>query len=292
MKHRRFLTAIVILICSATPVLAAKWGAKSTAFMTDVYPNGVERNTTLIEQGGPGVQVVNAELHDGLLVDSEGNGPHSRGLVQGAAGLKRFPANAPGLLQASAITWGNTSGKPHLGELPSGAVAGATAFTSEMFRFLGTAPITLSLTFDLEYAVGNFPTDPTGLTGVRAEFAVFPFTPNYQFVDDLDALINDHGITPLDTDEIAVANHTGFHRFDHATLEFDVSPGDIFFVWQKLTASAVRGSRVADIYAPMESGFNHPELVESITIVPEPATTNLVGVVWLALSAWRRASAR
>ena len=75
------------------------------------------------------------------------------------------------------------------------------------------------------------------------------------------------------------------------TLTFGVAPGEQFYVWQKLAAWAVGGTRSADAYSTMTASFDQPELVRSLS-VPEPALAVLLGAALLSLGSVRRRSRR
>ena len=65
--------------------------------------------------------------------------------------------------------------------------------------------------------------------------------------------------------------------FQIADLTFPVVPDEIFYLWQKLETSAVRGTRSADAFSTMMSVFDQPNLVESLSF-PEPATLGVLAI--------------
>jgi hypothetical protein len=286
--HWLFAAAIVAAYSSPTSAQVF-WGVRGDSSVGDIRSGGGQSNFTFNSAGGAGIPVAEVMIDDSVTPDSFGNGPWNRGTTHGFAGLN-FAANTPPSLKAEAILTGNRSSDFRFGSLPAGAVAFAGMFASDIFQYTGPAPTTLSIAYTLEGVVS----DPAGdavanpLTSVAANVAVFADTPNYRFVADVGTLVAElgatlkqhNGVDAVDLATLTIDNDTGGAVATvQTTLMFDVVPGETFYVWQTLGANAAFGTRLVDAFSTLNSEFNQPQFVRSLS-VPEPA-----GVVLLGLAA-------
>ncbi len=284
--HWLFAAAIAAAFSSPTSAQVF-WGVQGDSSIGDIRSGGGQSNFTFDSAGGPGIPVAEVMIDDSVTPDFFGNGPWNRGSTHGFAGLN-FAANTPPALKAEVILTGNRSSDFRFGSLPAGAVAFAGMFASDIFQYTGPAATTLSITYALEGVVS----DPAGhvvanpLTFVAANVAVFADTPNYRFVEDVGTLVSElgatlkqhNGVDAVDLATLTIDNDTGGAVATvQTTLMFDVAPGETFYVWQTLGASAAFDTRLADAFSTLTSAFSQPQFVRSLS-VPEPTGVLLLGL--------------
>ena len=288
MRTKFWGSALAAMVFLVSPAGAVEWGVQATASVSDILQGGGQTNPSIVARGGAGIPFADALIDDSSSpVPGPGTGPHNRGIAHGFAGLQ-FAANTPAALRAEGILTGNTSGVPHLGQFPNGAVVDASSFASDIFQYTGSTPTTLSISFTLEGIVSENPVDPTGITGLYARMAVLADTPNYQFLPFLDTLVFELGATLIDTESMQITEDTaGGLAMRTATLDVFVNPGDTFYVWQKLNVAAVRGTRFADAFNTLTSTFSEPQNVRSLS-APEPASLVLVAIAGISIVMARR----
>ena len=172
-----------------------------------------------------------------------------------------------------------------------GAHAFTGAFASDIFQYTGTtADPAFGLSFSLDGLVSDLPGNFE--TYIVAQVAVFNLA-NYQFSSDFGTLVSEFGAVPkaYDLTTLQILDDTGGAMASRTvTLSFSVTPGEIFYVWERLDTSALRDTRYADAFNTMTSAFEHPELVVAVNNVPEPGSLVLVlcGFAPFALSRARR----
>jgi len=286
--HWLFAAAAIVAMFSS-PTAAQHWGVRGSTSIGDIRTGGGQSNFTFDSAGGPAIPFAEVMVDDSVTPDFFGNGPWNRGTSHGVARLQ-FAANMPPSLKAEAILTGNRSSDFRFGSLPAGAVAFAGVFASDIFQYTGPAATALSIAYTLEGVVS----DPAGdavanpLTFVAASVAVFADTPNYQFVEDVGTLVSElgatlkqhNGVDAVDLATLTIENDTGGGAaMVQTALMFDVAPGETFYVWQRMAASAAFGTRLADSFSTLTSEFNQPQFVRSLS-VPEPT-----GVLLLILGA-------
>jgi PEP-CTERM motif len=277
MKRTWLGSVLAIMVLIVSPAVAAEWGTWTTASIADVFVGNGQRNSRSVGVGGASIPVATVTLDDSVS-ENPGVAPFDRGIAQAFTGL-RFGANRPPNLKAEGFLTGNSSGVPHNGQTPIGAAVDASAFASDLFRYTGSMPTTLSINFSLEGIVSENPLDLTESTGIFAQVAVLADTPNYQFDPFLGNLVFEQGATLLGSELLEIKEDTaGALASRLATLSFNVNPGDTFYVWQKLNISAVRNTRFADAFHTLSSKFSEPEHVRSLSGIPEPATVMLSGL--------------
>lgn len=278
----RCIVSWLLAMTACSSALAVEWGTQSFARVNDVVdPGGGQSNFTSELVGGPGSFLAEAMIDDAVTLDSFGNGPWDRGTAHAFAGLA-FAANRPPALKAEAILTGNTSNQPG-----TDAVASANVFASDLFQYIGSQSATLNLTYTLEGEVVEGAIDPNDAfdssTRIFAQVAVFEEA-GYFFSDDFGGLF-ESGATAKDFDvsTLLIEEDTGGSTATRTTtLTFNVQPGELFYVWQVLEATAFRDARSADAFSTLVGEFDQPELVTSLS-VPEPMTLALLLTVapWL-----------
>lgn len=264
---------------------AQKWGTEGSSSLGDIRTTGGQSNFIFDFDGGVGVPISEVLIDDSITLDSKGTGPWDRGETHAFTGLT-FAGNQPNPMKAEAILTGNKSPHFEFGSFPAGATALAGVFASDLFRYTGANPTTLTLSYSLHGVVS----DPTGnsiansLTGIFAQVAVFADTPNYDFVSHVPTLVFELGATlkqhsgndAFDSTSLIINNDTnGLSEIRNATLMFDVVPGETFYVWQTLNAQAAFGTRSADAFSTLTGAFDQPQFVTSLSI-PEPASLALL----------------
>ena len=215
-----------------------------------------------------------------------------------------FTRNVIAPMRAQSILTGNRSTQSFLGDLPAGAVATADAFISDQFQYTGSQAMTMSLTWNMEGIVD----DPVGigsevangLTQIRAAAAIFEDTPQYRFLDDVPTLVAELGATLKQSNGVDAVDlfqtllieddTNGQIAQRSLTLNFDVNPGETFYIWQNLRTSAAFGTRQADAFGTMTGEFSHPELVSRIGIVPEPGSLMVLSMLGLGIVTRRKRS--
>lgn len=283
------VVASIVWVVSGPSLAVADplWGVQTVTGIGDIFLSGGQNNFTFDGNGGVGVPVASSLVDDAVTRDFFGQGPHNRGVAEAFGGLKLTNNQVP-VLKTRAVLTGNLSNQPPaFGSFVNGAVGEVGVFASEMFRYTGSVPTTLNLTFTLEGMVSDTPDDV--LTGIFGEAAVF-HEGGYQFFADLGTLIFEFGATPkqsngveaVDTTSLVISGDTGGNKVTRTTtLAFDVQPNEVFYVWEKLDVFAVRGARSADAFSTMTAEFDQPGLVVALS-VPEPASLMLIG----AAGAW------
>ena len=284
----RFVTASSLALLAGAAAAQPLWGTQTIASINDLRASGGQSNSTVDYHGGSGRFVSAVDINDTVRPDAFGDGPWNRGRSRAFAGLN-FTPNAPPVLSAEARLTGNHSDRFEFGSLPIGATGSAQAFASDIFQYTGTQPATLGLTYNLDAEIRNSPTDNTGQTYAYAQIAVFSPT-NYVFLPSLDTLIFELGAQPLqhnginavDTSMLLTSDTGGTTATRTVTVQFDVIPGQIFYVFAKMGASAAGGNRYADAYNTLSGAFSDPASVVSLS-VPAPAGGLIVcGVVFAA----------
>ncbi|QDU55972.1 hypothetical protein [Aeoliella mucimassa] len=304
MRLNLFL-CVMVSCCALSPCWAQappKWGTQTFSSVGDIFAGGGQTNFTFDTAGGAGIPIAESLLDDSVTTDFAGRGPWDRAYARSFTGLP-FTRNVIAPMRAEARLTGNRSNVAFAGELPAGAVAWSSAFVSDQFQYTGSQATTLSLTFELEGIVD----DPVGtngsianaLTNIHASAAVFEDTPNYEFFDGIGTLLSELGATVLshnnapayDLDTLLIENDTaGAKAMRTTTIDFDVVPGQTFYVWQTLRAEAAYGTRVADAFSTLTAEFSQPDLVERVGfVVPEPSGLLLVMPLLVAMVlAYRR----
>jgi hypothetical protein len=290
------LVAASMAVLSAGPAGAQPqplWGTQTSASIADIRPGGGQSNSTVFMNGQTGQPISAVDIDDAVLPDIHGDGPWNRGRARAFAGLS-FTTNAPPVLSAEARLTGNLSSRFEFGSFPDGATATSQAFASDIFRYNGSQPTTLGLTYTLDAEIGNAPEDGTLQTFAYAQIGVFNEA-GYAFYPDLDTLIFEFGAHPLehngvdavDTSMLLRTDTGGVPMTQSVTLLFDVTPGQVFYVFAKMGASAARGTRFADAYNTLSGSFSDPASVESLR-VPSPASTIMLVVLGTSLTVRRR----
>lgn len=291
-------TALAIgAIHGVTPAAAQDWGVQANSGIGDIAPGGGQNNFTFDFAGGAGVPIAETSIDDSGTPDAFGNGPHDRGTTRGFAGLT-FAGNRPNPMKAEAILTGNRSGRLDFDGRAVEAIANSSVFVSDRFQYTGSSATVLSVTYTLEGEVR----DPAGdnvanpLTGIWAEVAVFADTPDYVFFDavgtlrfEFGAQLKGTGGNPAwDPASLVIDEDTGGAvATRNATLEFDVTPGETFWVWQTLTARAAFDTRLADAFSTLTGEFSEPGNVVSVSAIPLPASW-MLALPALALAAGLR----
>ena len=276
--HTLPLTAIIaasLLVCTGSALAQGgpKWGARTSASLSDVNFSGGENNSSFDFDGGPGTPITLSNVN-GL-----------RGTAESLAGLN-FTSNQPPILRGRSVLSGAHTPLPNV----VGAHAITSSFASDIFQYTGATPGTLQLAFSLDGLVSDLPGNIE--TYVLAQVAVFNLA-NYQFSSDFGTLVSEFGAVPKASDltTLQILDDTGGGMASRtATLSFSVVPGETFYVWERLDTSARLDSRFADAFNTMTAAFDHPELVVAVNNVPEPGSLLLLvcGVAVLSLGGSRR----
>lgn len=202
------------------------------------------------------------------------------------------PIITPAALKAKVVLSGDHDPSGPFGSI-QGGTGSATAFTSERFKYIGSSPTTLSVQFTISHT-SQFAPLHTFFDYVLAQAAVFSTT-DYGYSSSIDTIIFEFGGTLL-TSALGDAQHdyfseegTGESISDLFTVQFDVDPGQEFYLFQKLSVSAHLESDFADAFSTMTGQFNDPSVVERA--VPEPASM-LLGVCGAWCLARRRRTSR
>lgn len=270
------------------------WGTSTSASISDLRASGGQSNSTVLFNGNEGQPLSAVDVDDLVLPDAFGDGPWNRGRARSFAGLN-FTQNAPPVLSAEARLTGNTSNRFEFGSFPVGATAFAQSFASDIFQYTGSQPTTLGLTYNLDADVSNDPTDVSGQTYAYAQIGVFSDV-DYAFYPDLDTLIFEFGAHPLqhngvdaiDSSSMLITHDTGgLVETRTATVQFDVVPGQVFYVFAKMGAGAAGDARHADAYNTLSGAFSDPGSVVSLS-VPAPGPGSLLGLCVAACSRRRR----
>lgn len=291
MNHAGWCIVAVMAMGVAGTARGEFWGAQADSSLGDIRASGGQSNFTFDSDGGQGDTSASVMIDDAVTTDSTGQGPWDRGDTSGLVVINPATGN-PAVHKNEAYLTGNTANVFNFGSFPNGATDFSGTFSSELFEYTGDSPTTLSITFLLEGVVDDPVSGTTSdntLTGLFAQVAVF--TPdNYDFFSDLGTLIGEFGAVlessggddAVDNSTLTIDDDTGgLVEQRMVTLDFDVEPGDEFYVWQTMVARAQRGSRSADGFSSLTSSFGPSSEVENLS--PEPASLALLGLGAVAL---------
>jgi hypothetical protein len=253
-RHCILVLVFALTACPRTVSAQATphWGTQTVVSITDVGSGGGESNPSTDLKGGAGAFLAGSSAND------------LRGTGDAAATLQAVQNKVP-ILRSRSVLSGGVSGAPGV----TGARVTAGAFASEMFRYNGSVPTTLSLTFTLEGTVSDLPAD--SLTRITSEVAIFNAA-NYAFSSSFDTLVFEMGATTkaFDRTTLRILDDTGGSLATRTTvLTFQVIPGEIFYLWETMETSARRDMRSSDAFNTMIAEFDRPELVTPGS-VPEP----------------------
>lgn len=288
----KWLTGVLVsavVVCGSGVAMGqtAKWGARSISSLGDIRSGGGQTNFTQDYGGGAGIPIAESGVDDSVTPDAFTGEIWDRGMTRGFTGLT-FAGNQPNPMRAEAVLTGSRSGDFRFGSFPAGASAWTGVFVSDLFVYTGSAPTTLSLSYQLDGLLadtGAYSTIADPLTRIHAQVAVFEDTPSYMFMDGIGTLLSEVGATLLETggvpamdlDTLLIDSDTNGQRVTRSTsVSFDVVPGQTFYVWQTLRASAAFGEREADAWGTLTASFDQPESVSSLSNVPEPSTVLLM----------------
>lgn len=285
--------ALAVVTSQALGAIDNRSGVESSGSIADISNEtgiGGQNNATVSFDGGVGMLMSETLIDDALTPDFNGNGPWDRGLSH-ARGAIDLASGNPAALRAKSILTGNSS------NVRNHATAHVGVFSSEKFQYVGSAPTTLSITWTLTgkvHEVDNGDDYSNGFTGIFANVAVFCDTPEYDFyghiptlVSELGAMLKQHdGVDAVDQSLDIADDTAGQVAQVMTTLQFDVEPGETFYVHQTLDTSAYRLDRSADSFSTLTAVFGQPSLVRNV--VPEPASVALLGIGALLLASRRR----
>lgn len=283
---RSSVCALGVTWLSSAAIGGVGWGTQTSGSIADIRPSGGQSNATVDFYGDAGVPLSAVDIDDAVLPDFFGDGPWNRGRSRASATLNVVP-NTPPQLRAESRLTGNISSQFQFGSFPNGATSFAQAFASDIFQYVGSAPTTLGLTYTLDVNLSNDPPDASFQTYAFAQLAVFDIV-NYAFFPSLSTLIHEFGAVLLQSggvdaqDELYSTTDTGGTAASYTlTVNFDVVPGQAFYVFAKMGTGAARGARFADAYHTFSGEFSSPGDVISLS-VPSPGAAAVAIAAWAA----------
>lgn len=172
--------------------------------------------------------------------------------------------------------------------------AQAVAWGVQGYTNVSAAPVSTTLFLNLS-------ADITGANDLEARMYLFEEA-NFDFSTDpgtilfesssqlwpgFDAFANNPGPTGFD---VLISNHTGPVN-EQRSFDFTVQPGDTFYVWSRLVATADNPG-VSDAFSTMTASFSNTAGLAPAAVVPEPTSLSLLAPGVLALLRRRRSSDR
>lgn len=172
--------------------------------------------------------------------------------------------------------------------------AQAVAWGVQGYTNVGADPLSTTLFL-------NLTADITGSNDVKARLYLFEEA-NFDFSTDpgtilfesssqlwpgFDSFANNAGPTGFD---VLFNNHTGPVN-EQRSFDFTVQPGDSFYVWSRLVATA-DNTGVADAFGTLTASFSNIQGLEPAAVVPEPSAFILLATALLALLRRRKLHTR
>lgn len=162
----------------------------------------------------------------------------------------------------------------------AGTGASSSVFGAQRYTYNGDSTQTIVLNFELDAII----TQGTGSPDSTASAQVIAYRDGGQFITEFGTLRFESGITEIDFDS-AFLNATGAAV---GQLEFEVEPGDVFWIAAGLSTNAERGG-ISDAENTFTASFVDATGLTA-SAVPEPASAALITLGSLALLRRRRAA--
>ena len=150
----------------------------------------------------------------------------------------------------------------------------ATAFGAQGYTYTGADSFIFNLDYNLHGSVG---TNFTGSNGLRADIAILMGN-NLEWTTDFGTLIYESGLNPIHTNTLFINN--GLDQNRSSSLNFELNPGDMFYVVASIGARSVDG--FVDGWNTFSMNFLDntglvAETAPAVSAVPVPAAAWLFG---------------
>lgn len=244
------LAALTLLPMSAEAL--SEWGATATTSAANC-PSFCTSFVFGASTGGPNENAAFSSVSD------------ARGNAMASAALDEGSGISTPLLQAEAYSSSASVGS-----------AFGTAFAVEGYTYLGGGTGEFTLDITLDGSVSD-PTPADGDTDIVAEVYLFA-EENFAFFSDIGTLVFEFGATVIDDTTLVLTSDGSLS----SSVSISLAPGESFYLWARLRASAERDLSFADAFSTLTTSFEDATGLVAAS-VPEPSSLLLGFGVFAAL---------